>query len=102
MPSLEQLKELLAIDPADSFLRYGVAMELAKQMRYAEAMSEFEELVHRDADYVAAYFMAGRTQEQDGNVEAARTWYRRGISVAQRVGDTHAAGEIASALDAIL
>jgi tetratricopeptide (TPR) repeat protein len=101
MSRLEQLLELLKAEPNDAFLRYGVAMEYAKASRFEDAMKEFEELLRRDANYVAAYFMAGRTQEQAGEVENAKSWYRRGIETATRVGDGHAAGEMAAALDAI-
>jgi hypothetical protein len=36
-----------------------------------------------------------------GEVEEAKKWYRDGIAAANRVGDAHAAGEIAGALMAI-
>ena len=101
MPRLDQLLELLKLEPNDSFLRYGVAMEYAKVAQYPDAIREFEELLRRDGDYVPAFFMAGRTQEQAGEPELAKDWYRRGIITAKKVGDTHAAGEIAAALDAI-
>jgi tetratricopeptide (TPR) repeat protein len=98
MPRLEQLLELLAAEPNDSFLRYGVAMEYAKRGEHDKALAEFNELIHRAPDYVAAYFMAGRTCEQKGEPEEAKKFYQRGIATAQRVGDRHAAGEMSSAL----
>jgi predicted Zn-dependent protease len=101
MPRLEQLLELLKADPNDSFVRYGVAMELAKAGRLEESLAEFRELLKRDPDYVAGYFMAGRTCEQNADNEAAKNFYRDGIATANRVGDTHAAGEISAALFAI-
>src|SRR3569832_451341 len=101
MPRLEQLLELLKADPADSFLRYGVAMEYAKAARFEEALTEFRELLQRDPNYVPAYFMAGRTCEQNDNLEAAKKFYKDGIAIAQTVGDSHAAVEISQALDAI-
>jgi tetratricopeptide (TPR) repeat protein len=101
MPRLEQLLELLKADPADAFLRYGVAMEYAKAGRHEDALAEFRELLKRDPNYVAGYFMAGRTCEQKGDIEEAKTFYRNGIATAQKVGDSHAAGEISQALFAI-
>jgi predicted Zn-dependent protease len=101
MPRLDQLLELLKADPNDSFVRYGVAMELAKGGRLEESLTEFRELLKRDPDYVAGYFMAGRTCEQDGDVEGAKKFYRDGIATANRVGDSHASGEISQALFAI-
>jgi tetratricopeptide (TPR) repeat protein len=101
MPSIDQLLALLKEDPEDTFLRYGVAMEHAKQGEHDLALSEFNELLRRNPDYVAAYFMAGRTCEQKGDIEGAKGFYRNGIATAQRVGDRHAAGEISAALEAI-
>ena len=101
LPKLEQLLPLLAAEPDDAFLRYAVAMEYAKQSRFKEALAEFAELQRRSPDYVPGYFMGGRTAEQNGDLELAKTLYRQGIEVANKVGDTHAAGEISSALMAI-
>jgi len=98
MPTLEQLLPLLAADPNDAFLRYALAMEYAKQSRPDEALAEFAELAKRHPDYVPGYFMAGRAAEQKGDTDLAKTLYKQGIAAAQRTGDTHAAGEISSAL----
>ena len=99
MPKLEQLIALLQSDPNDSFVRYGIAMEYAKQGRYAAALVEFHELIRRDPKYVPAYFMGGRATAQSGDTEAAKALYRRGIAVANQIGDHHAAGEIGEALE---
>lgn len=98
MPTLDQLLPMLAADPADSFLRYAVAMEHSKQGNYAQALAEFATLLKQSPDYVAGYFMAGRTCEQNEDIEAAKQFYRDGIATAERVGDRHAAGEISNAL----
>ena len=98
MPRLDQLLELLKADPTDSFIRYGVAMEYAKLGEHDKALGEFNELLQRDPNYVAGYFMAGRTCEQKGEIEEAKSFYRRGIATAEKVGDHHAAGEMSSAL----
>lgn len=101
MGRLEQIREMLAQEPHDEFLRYGLAMELAKQERYAEAIAAFEELLKNKPEYVPAYFMAGRTQEQAGEPEQARAWYERGIAMARKVGNHHAADEMTAALEAL-
>jgi predicted Zn-dependent protease len=98
MPSLEQLQKLLEADPDDAFLRYGVAMEYAKQGRAQEAVAAFTELRRRHPEYVPGYFMGARALEQAGDMEAAKGLYREGIAVARKVGDEHAAGEMSAAL----
>jgi predicted Zn-dependent protease len=98
MPTLDQLLPLLAADPKDPFLRYAVAMEYAKQQRHDDALREFAELLRQAPEYVAGYFMAGRTCEQKGDPNEAKRFYKEGIAVAQRIGDHHSAGEISAAL----
>jgi tetratricopeptide (TPR) repeat protein len=98
MPRLDQLLELLQADPTDTFLQYAVAMEHAKQGDHEQALAAFNDLLARDPKYVAAYFMAGRTCEQKEDPEAAKAFYRRGIDTANSIGDSHAAGEMSSAL----
>lgn len=98
MPSLEQLLPLLEADPADAFTRYAVAMEYSKQQKYDDALAQFAELARRHPDYVPGYFMSGRAAEGKGDIELAKSLYKQGIAAAQRTGDTHAAGEISSAL----
>jgi tetratricopeptide (TPR) repeat protein len=98
MPTLEQLLPLLEADPGDAFARYAVAMEYAKQSRYAEALVQFAELVRRHPDYVPGYFMAGRTAKQNGDAAEAKRWYTEGVAAARRKGDRHAEDEISEAL----
>ena len=101
MPKLEQLLPLLEADPNDAFARYAVAMEYAKQSRWEEALEQFNELIRRHPEYVAGYFMAGRTARQKGDVDGARSFWKSGIAAAERIGDRHAADEMAEALSMI-
>lgn len=99
MPSIEQLHKMLQAEPKDAFLRYALAMELAKQNQTADSLKEFEMLLIQHPDYVAGYFMKGRTLAQSGDIESAATTYRKGIDVAKEKGDLHAAGEMSDALE---
>jgi tetratricopeptide (TPR) repeat protein len=96
---LNRLKELLQENPKDSFVRYGLAMEYARQARLEEAIGEFRTLIAADPDYVAAYFHAGQTLEKLGRSDEARTIYREGIEAAGRRGDDHARSELEAALE---
>ncbi len=90
---------MLAQSPENSFLRYGLALDLANTGDLAGALVEFDTLVARDPDYKAAYFHAGQTAEKLGRPDDARGWYRRGIDVTARLGDDHARSELQGALD---
>ncbi|PYV37340.1 MAG: hypothetical protein DMG06_28430 [Acidobacteria bacterium] len=99
MDRLEALKNLLRQNPADSFARYGLAMEYSRAGNLEEALAEFQHLLSLDPDYAAAYFHAGQTLEKLGRKDEARKMYRRGIEITTRLGNSHARDELQAALD---
>lgn len=93
------LEKMLADDPSDVFLHYGLANELVKAGEYAAAWERFES-IHRDfPDYVPAWFRHAQALAESGETDAARTIGQQGLAVAERVGDFHAAGEIRGFLE---
>jgi len=99
MDRLEALKNLLAQDPANSFARYGLAMEYVKTGALEEAVAEFRRLAEQDRDYAYAYFHCGQALEKLERLDEARETYRQGLEAAARRGDAHARSEIQAALD---
>ena len=95
----EMLEEFLAADPNDSFSRYALALELEKQQRIDEAIVQLQELITRDADYVAAYYHLGRMLAKAHNEPAALDIYRRGLDVATKVNDQKTRNEIQEAIE---
>lgn len=94
----EQIEELLALDPEDAFLRYGLAMEYVSAEQDEEAVRTFLDLLKRDGDYVPAYLHVGKALVRLGRDEEAKGLLQTGIAVAQRKRDDHAAGEMAGFL----
>jgi tetratricopeptide (TPR) repeat protein len=92
------LENLINSGKADAFARYGLAMEYKKEGRIADALSAFEELNLFDPNYVPQYLMAGQMLIDAGRRDEARTWLMRGIETAKKVGNSHALGELDSAL----
>ncbi|NNJ25759.1 tetratricopeptide repeat protein [Alienimonas chondri] len=97
---LEKLERLLADDPGDAFLRYSVALELAKTDEDA-ALKQFDQVIEEHPDYVPAYFMKGQTLARGDRDEEARETLLVGVEVATRTGDTHAAGEMSGFLETL-
>lgn len=87
---------MLEADPANSFARYGLAMEQVKAGDLGGAVGEFRALLERDPHYSAAYFHGGQTLEKLGRLDEAREMYRSGVAVTR---DPHARGELQAALD---
>jgi len=99
MDKIAGLKEILALDPKNSFARYGIAMELAKQGETAAAIAEFDTLLRDDPDYTAGYFMAAQTLSAAGMTAQAIQRLKAGISCAARRGNQHALSEMQGMLD---
>lgn len=93
------LKEILALDPKNSFARYGIAMELVSRGDTAAALAEFDTLLKNDPDYTAGYFMAAQTLSGAGRKAEAVERLKVGIGCAARGGNSHALSEMQSMLD---
>jgi tetratricopeptide (TPR) repeat protein len=96
---LDTLRQMIERDPASSFVRYGLAMELLNLGRAEEAIEQFRTLLEADPDYCAAYYHGGRALESQGRVGEARDLYRIGVAAAVRTGDEHTRGELEAALE---
>ena len=97
----ELLEEFVAADPNDSFSRYALALELTKEKRELEAVAQFQEVIARDPNYVAAYYHLGHLLIHLGQVEDGRSIWRRGLDTAGTAGDEKTCKEIQEALDAL-
>lgn len=95
------LKEILALDPKNSFARYGIAVELASRGETDAAISEFNQLLEADPDYTAGYFMAAQTLSKAGRTDEAIERLKAGINCAARTGNRHALSEMQAMLDEI-
>ncbi len=101
MPSKREdaLKSMLEQDPANSFARYGLAMEYANSGQLEAAVGQFKTLLEDSPDYVAGYFHGGQTLQKLGLIPEARDLFERGLTACERTGDGHSASEIQAALD---
>ena len=90
-----KLEESLAEDPADAFLRYGLALQCLREGDTDEGRQRLLALVaDRPDDQVAAYQQLGQSYMESGEAEAARRWFVEGIAKARARGDAHAAAEM--------
>lgn len=90
---------MVARNPADSFARYGLAMEHAKAGQFEQAVEQFRELLAVNPNYAAAYFHGGQALEKLGRIPDARALYQQGIETTARTGDAHTRSELQAALD---
>lgn len=97
MDRVEKIKEMLAVNPADSFLQHALALEYIKQGDDVKARTLFEEILNREPGYIGSYYHLAKLLERNDNNEEAIKWYEKGMEEAKRAGDNHALGELRSA-----
>lgn len=98
---LEQFKEFVEMDPADTFSRYALAMEYMSIESFPEAIEHFREVLKLDPTYSAAYFQAAIASRKSGATDQASEWLGQGIAAAEKKGDWHARDEMKAMLEEI-
>jgi thioredoxin-like negative regulator of GroEL len=95
---MDRIEALLAEEPTDSFLCYGLAMEHASAGNPEHAAELLQQLISRTRttaeSYIPAYLQRGQILARLGKDQEAVATLREGIDEARRVGDHHALGEM--------
>jgi tetratricopeptide (TPR) repeat protein len=94
MDKLAALNEILQLDPANAFARYGLAMEHISRGNPEVALTEFATLLGHNPDYVPAYQMSAQTLVTLGRTDAALARLHEGIAAANRSNNQHALAEM--------
>jgi predicted Zn-dependent protease len=77
---------------------YGLALEYKTLERWDESLQTFTTLRTNHPDYVPTYLMCGQMLASQARKDEARAWLEAGIEVATKKRDSHALGEMESAL----
>lgn len=101
MPTIEQLERVLAADPRDPFVLYGLAQEHAKAGNIDKALDFYDRCLESDPKYCYAYFHKARALEAAGRSAEAIDTLRAGVDVSRAAGDTKALGEMSEYLAAL-
>jgi thioredoxin-like negative regulator of GroEL len=99
-PRMVQLESLLADDPGDPFLRYGLAMEYVSAGDEVSGAEHLLRLANERA-YVPAFLQAGQVLARLNRITEACDVLRRGVAAARQQGDSHAEGEMAGLLSSL-
>ena len=81
MDKLAALNEILQLDPANAFARYGLAMEHISQGHPDAALAEFATCIEHNPDYVPAYQMSAQTLVTLGRTDDAAAAYRAALAL---------------------
>ena len=96
---IEVFKKMLEADPGNSTVRFGLANELLKLERFAEAAAELQTYLGQANDQGNAYGKLAQALERLGKFDEARQAYQQGIETANRHGHPGMAQDFQMALD---
>lgn len=89
-----QFQELIALDPEDTMLRFGLGELYFEAGDFPRAAEQFAEIVRLDPQYSAAYRYLGQAYAAlERHTEAHQT-FECGIAVAEARGDLQTAKEM--------
>ncbi len=94
MTRLEKIRQMLAAEPRDEFLRYALAMELDSAGEHNESLAAYQELMQDRPAHVPSFFRAGQLLVRMGRAGDAKSTLAQGIQFALSQGDSHAAAEM--------
>jgi predicted Zn-dependent protease len=86
-PRIEQFKKILAIDPNDEVLWFGLGKAHFDDGNYQEAAAALKECVRVKPSYSAAYYGLAQSLLKLGSVAECRTVCDEGIAVSTKNGD---------------
>jgi predicted Zn-dependent protease len=83
---IEAFKGLLAEQPDEAMIWYGLANEYIKLEQWPDATEALQNVIRCNADYTAAYQMLGSALSSQGKTDEARRVWAEGLEVAARTG----------------
>jgi len=99
---IEVFRKMLATEPGNATVRFGLANELFKAEAYEEAASELRVYLSQADDEGAAYGKLAQAFERLGRTDEARAAYQQGIAAAQRHSHPGMAEEFELAMSELL
>ena len=96
---IEVFKEMLAGDPENTMVMFGLAKEYEKLGQYAEVIELLETYIAAADDEGNAYGVLAKAFDQTGNREKAVETYKKGIEVSMAHGHPSMANEYRMTLD---
>ncbi len=95
---LDQLTRLLAADPSDSFVLYGLAQEHAKLNEHARAVHFYDRCLTVDPSYCYAYYHKAISLQSLDLFDEMKSTLEAGVAAARSAGDGKALNEIGGML----
>ncbi len=101
MPRRDRIERMLEKEPADVFLNFSYAMELAKENETDRALAQFDRVISLDPSYTGAHYHKGNMLIGLGRQDEARVVLQDGVAACKQLGDDHAHREMVELLTSI-
>ena len=102
MDRISKLKEFLAHQPKDNFLRHALALEYLKINEDEKAKILFLSILTESPDYVGSYYHLAKLSEKLGEKKSAVEWYEKGMEAAKLAKDQHSYNELQAAYEDLI
>ncbi|CAN5594185.1 hypothetical protein BH11BAC1_BH11BAC1_28710 [soil metagenome] len=96
---MDMLRKYLEEDPHDDFSEYALALEFENKGDRKEALFHLEQILNRNADYLAAYYQCGKMYEGENEAAKAMERYQKGMEIAKQQNDAKTHNELRTALE---
>jgi tetratricopeptide (TPR) repeat protein len=98
---ISQLLYFLEKEPNDSFLLYALAMEYS-HTDLEKSLELYRHLLSKHSEYLPTYYQAAKLYEELEENEQALETYQKGISLSEKLKDTHTLKELQKAYQQFL
>lgn len=96
---IELFEQMLATDPGNTMVLFGLAKEYEKEKRYDDVIRVLEDYLSKADDEGNAYGTLAAAYERTGNREKAIETYKKGIDVSLAHGHPSMANDYKMTLD---
>jgi uncharacterized protein HemY len=86
-PRIQQFEKVLALDPADPTIHFGLGKACGEAQQWERAATAYRQAIALKPDYTAAYESLSEALRELGRSDELRTVLEAGIAVGTKTGD---------------
>lgn len=95
---ISRLAKNVKRDPADTFSKFALALELLKIDGVERAQLLFEAILKQDPEYLGVYYHLGKLYQSRGMYEKAEEMFTDGLKLAEKKNEIRTKSELSEAI----